>query len=339
MSKPRVFEIKSYIESLNQCINEDLHINHSIYVDKITKVVKTLEYDYPNIGKGILFDSSSFNKDCEKLVSRLKLILRDLESEDTNNEDSYSRFWKSFIAWFESDGYVEYGLKDKYKNYDNWNGGFYYANIDYSNEFEIEYGITKSYDEMKNDHSIKMIYYFIELAYEKWVNDRYDFTVNVNKKFEQFQIPQKLIKGKLTRTGTINRYNTGPIIDKEMFENKLDYSKRIINGSNLMDKKTALDIVIDCLQYLVSIQSSSGVKNKYKDIGLKIGQTNKSKVYTVINTELNEIMKLSNEYFDIRHNEIINKSDELREPLTNKYFIEYLYNRCHSLVNLIKLYE
>lgn len=40
-----------------------------------------------------------------------------------------------------------------------------------------------------------------------------------------------------------------------------------------------------------------------------------SKVYAVVKTETEEIMKISNEYFDIRHNEYINKVKRAREHI------------------------
>ena len=38
-------------------------------------------------------------------------------------------------------------------------------------------------------------------------------------------------------------------------------------------------------------------------------------------------MILSNEYFDIRHNDYLNAAKEKREALSDSQFIEYLYNR------------
>lgn len=62
-----------------------------------------------------------------------------------------------------------------------------------------------------------------------------------------------------------------------------------------------------------------------------------SKHYTVVNNEIIEIMKIVNEFFDIRHNEYLNKSNEVRESLNNPLFIEYMYNRICGLLFLIKI--
>ena len=58
------------------------------------------------------------------------------------------------------------------------------------------------------------------------------------------------------------------------------------------------------------------------------------KVYAVVKKELDELMKLSNEYFDVRHNDYLNAAKEKREPLNDSQFIEYLYNRAYLLAAL-----
>lgn len=48
-------------------------------------------------------------------------------------------------------------------------------------------------------------------------------------------------------------------------------------------------------------------------------------------------MKISNEYFDIRHNEYLNKAKQVREPIQDLVFIEYLYNRAYALLYLLRI--
>ena len=52
---------------------------------------------------------------------------------------------------------------------------------------------------------------------------------------------------------------------------------------------------------------------------------------------MNSINKIINEYFDIRHNEYLNKAKQKREVLNDKDFIEYLYNRIYSLLFLLRI--
>ena len=76
---------------------------------------------------------------------------------------------------------------------------------------------------------------------------------------------------------------------------------------------------------------------KNQEIALLVGENRDSKVYTVIHNELYEINKIINEYFDIRHNEYLNKAKQKREVLNDKDFIEYLYNRIYSLLFLLRI--
>ena len=62
-----------------------------------------------------------------------------------------------------------------------------------------------------------------------------------------------------------------------------------------------------------------------------------SKVYAVIKQEIKDLMKMSNEYFDIRHNDYLNDAKETREALNDSQFIEYLYNRAYSLLYVLRL--
>ena len=76
---------------------------------------------------------------------------------------------------------------------------------------------------------------------------------------------------------------------------------------------------------------------KNQEVALQVGETKESKLYTVIHNELEEINKIINEYFDIRHNEYLNKAKQKREVLNDKDFIEYLYNRIYSLLFLLRI--
>lgn len=186
------------------------------------------------------------------------------------------------------------------------------------------------------DRVMKM---FIELAFEKWiaVNKRYNFTIEVNDRFCRFGIQSKLVKGMVLEERHQSTHEAEEIINAEMLEEKLEYSKKMISKYDLQDKKVALKIVVDCLQFLISIQEASNKKGQYQKIGLKIAKSCESKMYSVITTEIEYVMKMSNEYFDIRHNEKHNQSKEIREVLSNLQFVEYLYNRIYALVHLIKL--
>ena len=63
----------------------------------------------------------------------------------------------------------------------------------------------------------------------------------------------------------------------------------------------------------------------------------KEEVLANVKKELEELMKLSNEYFDVRHNDYLNAAKEKREALNDSLFIEYLYNRAYAMLYLLRL--
>ena len=83
----------------------------------------------------------------------------------------------------------------------------------------------------------------------------------------------------------------------------------MINSKDLMEKKSALDFIIDALQYLISTQGDSR-NEQYKALALSVSDNMDGKVYAVVKKELEELMKLSNEYFDVRHNDYLNAAKE-----------------------------
>ena len=73
------------------------------------------------------------------------------------------------------------------------------------------------------------------------------------------------------------------------------------------------------------------------DIINNISDNMDGKVYAVVKKELDELMKLSNEYFDVRHNDYLNAAKEKREALNDSQFIEYLYNRAYAMLYLLRI--
>lgn len=94
--------------------------------------------------------------------------------------------------------------------------------------------------------------------------------------------------------------------------------------------------VIYALQYLISTKGDTR-NEQYKALALSVSDNMDGKVYAVVKNELDELMKLSNEYFDVRHNDYLNAAKEKREPLNDSQFIEYLYNRAYSILYLLRL--
>ena len=123
-----------------------------------------------------------------------------------------------------------------------------------------------------------------------------------------------------------------------MLERKIIWSEEKILGSEKLDKHTALNYITDSLQYILSLIKNECTKGKQieqKCANLIAKET--SKMYSVVKTEVEEIQKIVNEYFDIRHNEYISSSKKVREPINDNVFIEYLYNRIYALLFLLKV--
>lgn len=161
-------------------------------------------------------------------------------------------------------------------------------------------------------------------------------TVEVNERLKIFKLPYRLQNGILLKQGYKTTYGIDRILNYRMFERKIRFSEDMINSNDLMEKKSALDFLIDSLQYLISIQEGNRTK-QYSQLALSVNNNTDSKVYAVVKNELNELMKLSNEYFDIRHNDYLNDAKQQREALNDSQFIEYLYNRAYSLLYLLRL--
>lgn len=262
-----------------------------------------------------------------------------MSDETIIKEDNIKKFWMSFTTWFMDVLPGKGILQPCYEVYDYWNGEIYNLDIDFEKEYRLHYGIAYPnvfQIELPQIEDIKM---FIELAFNEWIflEKRYDFTVMVNRRLSRFSIPYRLQNGRLVRQG----YKTSNYIDKivnySMFERKIRYSEEMITSQEYLDKKCALDYVIDALQFILSVQEGEKVMQKYKSAAKSVDVDENSKVYTVIKTEIEEIMKISNEYFDIRHNEYLNKAKQVRETIQDLTFIEYLYNRAYALLYLLRI--
>lgn len=94
----------------------------------------------------------------------------------------------------------------------------------------------------------------------------------------------------------------------------------------MMEKKSTLDFIIDALQYMIPTKEGNRDK-QYSALAKTVKENNNSKVYAVVKWEVDELMKISNEYFDIRHNDYLNVTKQQWEALNDSQFIEYLYNR------------
>lgn len=319
----------AYIKELYGCENLP-YPELKYYLEQIKKIID----DYG--------DTYAWHEELSALANAINLLEKsELEElEEKSKTEPLKKFWNSFKLWTEHELPYMNIMKPYYLRYDNWDGGSYYLDIDMPVEFTLQFGLD--YDDRfdKETITIENLKLFIELFYSHFVEDRYNYTKLVNDQLIKFKLPFRLTSGKLTKKGYKTSETNPLIINYQMLESKILWSEDRILGKEQLDKHTALNYITDSLEYIISL-----IKDENKDkqsIEQKCAQlvcsNQNSKIYSVVKTEVNEIQKIVNDYFDIRHNEYINKSKENREPLNDSVFIEYLYNRIYSILSLLKIY-
>lgn len=216
----------------------------------------------------------------------------------------------------------------------------WFIELDYDHEFTLYRGTVYPSSLKNNTGDFVDIKAFIEIAYKHWIINtgecHYKFTIEVNDRFKIFKLPYRLQNGIVIKQGYKSTSPIDKIINYRMFERKIQFSEEMINSKDIMEKKSALDFIIDALQYLISTKGDTR-NEQYKALALSVSDNMDGKVYAVVKKELYELMKLSNEYFDVRHNDYLNAAKEKREPLNDSQFIEYLYNRAYSILYLLRL--
>ena len=218
--------------------------------------------------------------------------------------------------------------------------GTWILGLDYDHEFTLYRGTAYPDSLRNNTGDFSEIKAFIEMAYKYWVINsgecHYKFTIEVNDRFKIFKLPYRLQSGIVIKQGYKTTFPIDKIINYRMFERKIQFSEDMISSKDLMEKKSALDFIIDALQYLISTQGDSR-NEQYRTLSLSVNDNMDGKVYAVVKKELDELMKFSNEYFDVRHNDYLNGAKEKREALNDSQFIEYLYNRAYAMLYLLRL--
>ena len=291
--------------------------------------------EIPEIRESVTLRSDTLNTDLGITKGFIKKYLAKNKCPNENKKDNkISKFLMRFKTFFENELPNKGYLKDEFIGYDNWDGGRCYLNIDYDYQYKLHSGVE--YKECTTIDEIKM---FIKLAFEYWIkNDkRYDFTKDVNKILGELRLPYSLQNGKIIKKEYKTTNKNEKIINYKMFEEKIQHAQEMILSPKRLDKKCALDLIIDSLLYIISIQEGEGMLDKYSNASKKVSNDVNGKAYSVVKNEIKEWMKISNEYFDIRHNEYLNNAKEKREALTDPMFIEYLYNRVYALLHILKL--
>lgn len=344
MENEKINLIKNYINKIEDAVRKYNYStkdreNEQKLFEVIVEIVNVLSGEISDLENIVLLKSETVERDANSIIGKLKLYLANKGAKIENNQldSTIQRFGKSLILWFDREVPGTEILRPEYEEWDNWDNC--YNVIDYDYEYNLNLGIPYPENMKSECYQFSDIKEFIEMAYSYWVRNEkhYDFTVQINKRLEKFNLPYKLQNGKLIERGYKSSHKISNIYNYSMFERKIQYAEEMITSKELLDKKCALDYIVDSLQYLISVQNEMQVKRKYACAAKEVSNDDNSKKYTVIKNELEEIMKIANEYFDIRHNEYLNKAKETREVIDDSMFIEYLYNRIYGLLYLLRL--
>ena len=338
--------INEYIRKIDTAIetyNATIGSNDEIF-DLVIEISNVFENDIPNLQTSVLIRTGTEIRDANIVRAMLIKYLADngIEYKGKGIEENVKekRFWNSFIHWFETELPGLELLDGKYLRWDNWDGGMWFIELDYDHEFTLYRGTVYPSSLKNNTSDFVDIKAFIEIAYKHWIINtgecHYKFTIEVNDRFKIFKLPYRLQNGIVIKQGYKSTSPIDKIINYRMFERKIQFSEEMINSKDIMEKKSALDFIIDALQYLISTKGDTR-NEQYKALALSVSDNMDGKVYAVVKKELDELMKLSNEYFDVRHNDYLNAAKEKREPLNDSQFIEYLYNRAYSILYLLRL--
>ena len=343
-------EIEMQLTTILNIFNEHAHAEYvGVYIESLESgtlsipemifaLKKLIEYCEQNAGWG------SEQKEIIELIEKIRFEVQ-REDAKLKEEAPVNRFWTAFREWMFAELTSADLLCTQYIEYDNWNGGTYYLNLDFDSLCRMYFGVPYSNQYEDKDHCAFVdIKSLIELFYRELIQaqKRYRFTVEVNRMLSRFSMPYELKSGKLIKKGYKTSQKNVPIINFQMLESKIQWSEERILGSNWLDKHTALNYITDALQYLLSLinglsnQELTGKSIKQKSALIATDNEN-SKMYSVLIREVNEIQQIVNEFFDIRHNEYLSASTKKeREPLKDSMFIEYLYNRIYGLLFFLK---
>ena len=333
--KEEIKFILSYITKLDNDIKDynDFNISENMLYDDIRETIAILGSELPNdIDEKLLWKNGNGVSDANICIGLLKkyLIKNGYEEEKLDIQYDNLKKMMTFLKTYIDDVTENYPYKLDSKYLEIVKYGFedqiVGVNLDLNKEIKLNYGLDIEYDNLSiNIQNINMI---AELFY-KFLRDksnRYKYTIDINNAFSRFSLPYRLNCGIVQNSQIITTYNVSLNLNKDKFDDKIKRSLNLIISNDLVDKKCALNLLIDSLDYLIDMQNKKGKQRL--NLCKKVNNDENSKVYAVLSNEINEIHKMANSFFDLRHNE------KAQEALVDSRFIEYLYNRINSILNL-----
>lgn len=333
----------------NGCVDEA-----SAYINQIKTLLAQSKYDkilfcLKEMCRIYEIDLSN-DKSIDSLANlkQITLSLQDILNEQIkiqNENNDLNRFALSFITWFEDIREEDNIIKSEFYYWEQDGHDSYRAlYINYDKFYKLQYG--ENYINILENINFINIKKFIEMIYKNVLiitDGRLKFTIRVNEILRNFNLPYKLEKGKFIN----NKYKTSNkieyILDYEQFERKIKYSEDMILHNDIMDKHNALNYISDAFCYFYSLFKREGGKELTDEkVNIKIAKmvhTNQNdKQYLLIKEEIEDVKRIINNDYDIRHNEYYRSSDKSkREILVDCKMIEYLYNKIYALLYILRV--
>lgn len=344
-----ILMVRSEIDSFSNYYPDALNV----YFESIQSAL--VSYDFIKIQFGIekICEFYETDNSCRfdsliKLREALQEFNISAKHENLEREKLY-KFWISFNSWYEQQKDAISTIFDSSFVYGHDSFGVWIDDGVCCNEdlhYKIEYG-EDLVAPTQSSITFQFVKNYVELVYSKYMkagaDGRYPYTKQVNNTFAKFGLPYKLEGGKLKRQNYKTTIQQDKILSYEQFERKISFSEQMILYDDVMDKHTALQYIADAFCYFFSLFKNDGGqisddKKTIIKIASMVHPDMNEKQYALIKTEIDEVKRIINSDYDIRHNEYYRSEDKTkREVLTDPCLIEYLYNRIYALLYVLRL--
>lgn len=293
-------------------------------------------------------DNSKHYSTLKNLRATLNEYTRAANSEQ-KEKDNLRKFWISFSSWYEEQKQNISSIFDEKVIYGHDEFGFWVndgVNCQEDLHYRVEYGEELQLQAIPYV-PFQVVKNYIELIYAKFLKSgtdgRYPFTKQVNDTFTKFGLPYKMAGGKIKKQNYKTSFLPEKILNYEQFERKIAFSEQMILYDDFMDKHSALQYIADAFCYFYSLFKNDGTtiltdeKTNIK-IAEMVHANKNEKQYLLVKSEIENVKKIINNDYDIRHNEYYRSEDKSkREALTDIYLVEYLYNRIYALLYVLRL--
>lgn len=280
-------------------------------------------------------------------VEKELVLLKEQIATEQELKTKLNRFWIALNEWLidEAEDPAILYKKQYHQNYQDFGIWYVHAEVDLDKEYRGYYG--KNFEEINIENiSFEKLKEFVELYFYNVVEiqqGRLSFTVQVNKLLHRFQLPYTMKNGKLGNPKYKTTEHINEKINYEQFERKIQYAEEMILHNDFIDKHCALCYITDAFDYFISLFENEKEKSGklYGVVAQSVDSNINSHVYEIVKKEITLIKTMTNDYFDVRHNEETsnrkNHQEVKREILNDSIFVEYLYNRINSLLYLLRI--